>query len=182
MENRKFDEIHVEPQKLVGMLADEGRLKVVAAIALGARTQGEIRKSAGLDEATLVRLLGRLIASGIIEYQPNSGYRVRLEVFREAARSGRKKVDESASLESVLRNGRLPRSREDRLAVLEQLAALFEPGQRYPEADVNDRLKVINPDFALLRRYLIDEGLLRRANETTPNGRTVMVYWRTEPA
>jgi len=179
MENSYSGEVHVEPQKLIGLLADEGRLKVVASIVLGASKLGEIRTKTGLDEATLTKALTRLDNGGLIEYKPDTGYLLCIELLRKAARSGRKKVDESPSLESTLRNGRLPRSREDRLAVLEQLAALFELGQRYPEAEINDRLKVINPDYALLRRYLVDEGFLKRENEVTGH-RTVMVYWRVE--
>jgi hypothetical protein len=34
----------------------------------------------------------------------------------------------------------------------------------YPEAQVNERLAGLNPDFAALRRYLVEEGLLSRSN------------------
>lgn len=175
-------EVHIEPQQLVGLLADEGRLKVVAAIALSATTLAEIRTRTGLDDATLMKHIARLDSGGLIEYDPDTGYRICLEALREAARSGRKSVHEPPSLGSTIRRGRLPRSRADRLKVLEELAALFEPGRRYPEAEVNSRLMVINHDYALLRRYLVDERFLQRANETAPDGHTVMVYWRTEPA
>ena len=80
-----------------------------------------------------------------------------------------------------MHTGRFPRKQEDRLALLAQLAAKFEPGRRYPESEVNDILKTVHPDFAFLRRSLIDEGLLKRENETSESGRTVIRYWRTEP-
>lgn len=57
--------------------------------------------------------------------------------------------------------------------VLEALGALvsadFEPGVTYPEATVDEILSRRHPDYASLRRYLVDEGLLERAD-----GR----YWR----
>ena len=69
-------------------------------------------------------------------------------------------------------NGRLeqmPAKRSRRLVVLDQVARTFEPGYRYPEREVNDVLRTFWPDYAALRRYLVDEGFLDRADG---------VYWR----
>ena len=63
----------------------------------------------------------------------------------------------------------LPAKRSKRLVVLDHLAQRFEPGRRYPEADVNDLLRPVHEDVAMLRRYLVDEGFLDRAGG---------VYWR----
>ena len=68
-------------------------------------------------------------------------------------------------LRSFVRFGRLhriPASRTKRRVVLEVLAERFLAGQPYPEQEVNDLLKQVHPDFCSLRRYLVDEGLLRR--------------------
>jgi hypothetical protein len=48
--------------------------------------------------------------------------------------------------------------------VLEVLAEEFEPGQEYSEAMVNLMLGRWHPDSALLRRHLIDSGLLERTD------------------
>ncbi len=69
-------------------------------------------------------------------------------------------------------NGRLeqmPAKRSRRLVVLDQVARTFEPGHRYPEREGNDVLRTFWPDYAALRRYLVDEGFLDRADG---------VYWR----
>ena len=69
-------------------------------------------------------------------------------------------------------NGRLeqmPAKRSRRLVVLDQVARTFEPGHRYPEREVNDVLRTFWADYAALRRYLVDEGFLDRADG---------VYWR----
>jgi hypothetical protein len=63
------------------------------------------------------------------------------------------------------RDGRLltvPAKRAKRLVVLDHLAQLFEPGERYPEPEVNRRLRAVHDDVAMLRRYLVDEGFLAR--------------------
>jgi hypothetical protein len=180
MENINSEETSFESKKLIGLLSDEDRLRVVAAIILGADILENIRTATGLDDIILMKCLTRLESGGIVEYQADSGYRICIEVFRDAARSSHKETSELSGLERVIRDGRLPKSRNDRLPVLKQMADLFEPDRRYPEAEVNSHLKTINPDHALLRRYLIDEGFLKRENETMPDGHTVMIYWRND--
>jgi hypothetical protein len=64
----------------------------------------------------------------------------------------------------------IPGSNSKRRVVLERLAMEFEPGIRYEETEVNFALQLWHPDYAALRRYLVDEGLLTRASG---------VYWRT---
>jgi hypothetical protein len=56
------------------------------------------------------------------------------------------------------------------LVVLERLAHEFEVGLRYSEMEVNSILQTFHPDYAALRRYLVDEGFLSRADGS---------YWRT---
>ena len=64
----------------------------------------------------------------------------------------------------------IPSQHAKRLIILERLAQEFEPGMRYAERDVNFTLQLWYPDYAALRRYLVDEGFLTRADG---------VYWRT---
>jgi DNA-binding transcriptional ArsR family regulator len=86
-------------------------------------------------------------------------------------------------LRRFVHNGRLlamPAAHGKRLVVLDYLAGLFEPGRRYPEPEVNELLGRFHPDYAMLRRYLVDDGFLDRADEPDPSGsRTVKVYWRS---
>ncbi len=64
-----------------------------------------------------------------------------------------------------VRAGRLeviPARLGKRRRVLDWLAQQFEPGKVYPEATVNVVLGRFHPDFAALRRYLVDEGFMER--------------------
>jgi hypothetical protein len=78
----------------------------------------------------------------------------------------------------VLRNfltadGRLhtmPAKRSKRLRVLDHVVQSFEPGLTYAEPDVNAILERFHPDYAALRRALVDEEFLTRENN---------VYWRS---
>jgi hypothetical protein len=64
----------------------------------------------------------------------------------------------------------IPARRSRRRLVLDWLAQQFEPGRTYPESIVNQVLRQYHPDFASLRRYLVDEGFMERRH-----GR----YWRS---
>jgi hypothetical protein len=72
-----------------------------------------------------------------------------------------------------VRQGRIvamPSRPARRRLLLDCVAQAFEPGLRYPEAVVDDVLRVLCEDHATLRRYLVDEGFLSRQGG---------VYWRS---
>ena len=176
------------PRELLALLAEPDRLKALAAVALGATSLPDVADYAGLEPKTAARALNRLLAGGLLEGGRGEGYRVRHDTLRAAARPP---ADESEPAEEsgneVLRRfihkGRLlaiPAAHSKRLVVLDHLARLFEPGRRYPEPEVNELLGRYHPDYAMLRRYLVDDGFLDRADEPAPSGsRSVKVYWRT---
>ena len=58
----------------------------------------------------------------------------------------------------------IPTKIRKRLVVLDRLSQEFEPGEKYPETEVNNRLRAFHPDVAALRRYLVEEGFLDRAD------------------
>ena len=58
----------------------------------------------------------------------------------------------------------VPRRANDRAAVLSFIAGRFERSREYPEDEVNSVLLSAYDDVAMLRRYLVDAGLLTRAN------------------
>lgn len=64
----------------------------------------------------------------------------------------------------------IPRRHVKRLAALDHIARVFEPGERYPELEVNVMLRAFHDDVAALRRYLVDYGFMTRENS---------VYWRS---
>ncbi len=82
-------------------------------------------------------------------------------------------ADPPDQLRAFVRDGRitaLPAKRTRRRLLLDQVAQAFEPGRRYPEAEVDQVLKGVFDDHCALRRYLIDEEFMSR----TAAG----LYWR----
>jgi RimJ/RimL family protein N-acetyltransferase len=81
--------------------------------------------------------------------------------------------EEAAILGRFFDGGRLvqiPQAAAKRRLVVEKIALSFEPGRRYPERDVNFAIQLIHPDYAAIRRYMIEEGFMDRADGA---------YWRT---
>ena len=75
-------------------------------------------------------------------------------------------------LRVYLRDGKIdamPAKQSRRRQLLAEVAQVFEPGIRYPERAVNDVLGALYPDYAALRRSLVDEDFLDRAGGQ---------YWR----
>jgi hypothetical protein len=185
------------PRELLALLAEPDRLKALAAVALGAATLPQVAERAGLEPKAAARALSRLVAGGLLDGGAGEGYRVRAETLKAAARppapeagaaTGPAGVGGSGAagadvLRRFVRDGRLlamPAAHGKRLVVLDHLAGLFEPGRRYPEPEVNALLGRYHPDYAMLRRYLVDDGFLDREDEPAPSGsRSVKVYWRT---
>jgi hypothetical protein len=162
----------VKPATLSGLLGDEDRLRVVAAIALGARTIDDVATTSELEAEDVRRVLPRLIAAGVVE--DHDGLQIDVAAFRAAARERpprqRELPDATPEQALVLKNfveeGRLkalPVRASQRRIVLEYLADRFQEGITYPEAELNQILERFNDDYASLRRSLVDEGLMTRS-------------------
>ena len=169
--------------RLVGLLADDDRRRVFAAVELGATTLAAVASQAGLPVARAAKALSALAGAGLVVAGDGGGLYVVGAAFRIAARDAlaRPSSDEHADrpdevrrvFDAFVRAGRLlqiPTSRPKRLVLLDWLAQDFEPGCRYSDPKVNMILGKRHPDTAALRRYLVDEGLLDRAGGQ---------YWRS---
>jgi len=172
----------VDAATIAGLLADPARLKVVAALALGAGTIEEVAAASGLSLKDVALAARRLARAGLV-HRNGHALGLHAERFGAAARASAESAPppqplssdpaEDAVLSAFVRNGRLvsiPAQHSKRRVVLEHLVRVFEPGVRYPEREVNALLAVWHADVAALRRYLVDEGLLTRE---------AGVYWRS---
>ncbi len=158
---------------IVGLLAEPERLRVLAALVLGARTPADVAAATGLDARAVGRALQKLQTAGLVD---ESG--VRVELFKEAARAAAPASEGTGDvIARFVRDGRLlslPAQESKRRLVLEHVAQTFEPGRRYPEREVDAVLRAWTEggatDHAALRRYLVDHQLLSREGGE---------YWRS---
>jgi hypothetical protein len=163
------------PALVLGRLADERRLRALAAVALGATRVADVAERADLSDEDAARALAHLLGAGILR-RDDSGLHVDLRTFSEAARAAAsprvRPVLEGATPEQerVARNfvgtdGRLtalPARAAKRRLVLEWVVSRFDEGRSYSEPEVNGLLLAVHDDVASLRRFLVDEGLLER--------------------
>jgi hypothetical protein len=171
-------------RELIGLLADDDRRAVFAALVLGATDPESVRRRSGLEVRPAVRALQRLIDAGLVVRGDDGTVHLLGEAFALAARAeaeqapradehGDEPTDVARVLRAFVRDGRLvsiPSVHSKRLVVLDWLSQRFEPGLRYSEQMVNLILGQVHPDTAALRRYLVDDDFLSRAGGN---------YWRT---
>ena len=169
---------------IAGLLADDDRRAVVAALVLGASTVAEVVHATGLSARKVASALARLLDGELVVRGDDGSHLLLGEAFRRAAiasaparpepdPTGDVPEDAARVLRTFFRGGRLtsiPTQRAKLLVVLDRLAQEFELGQRYPEREVNRILREYHDDVAALRRHLVDEELLSRE---------AGVYWRT---
>lgn len=174
-------------RRIAGLLGDGERLRVVAAVALGAGDVAEVVERTGLDQRAATTALERLVGAGLVVVDDHRRFAVAVDRLKAAAAdpSGGERppgpspedagatAEQAAVLRNFWRDGRLtsiPAQRGKRLVLLDFLAQRFEPGKVYPERDVNFELMKVHPDAAALRRYLVDEGFFERRDG---------FYWRS---
>jgi hypothetical protein len=171
-------------------LGNESRLKIVGILANGERTVGELAAMLDLKEPTVSQHLNMLKAAGLVEVRPEGNHR--FYSFNTRALHGMNKAvfsqDGLASLVSdfdevgdaferkVLqtffdgeRLTQIPAVEKKLLVIVKWLADKFEEGVLYTEKQVNEILSRHHPDFATLRRELVDCKYLRREKG---------IYWR----
>ncbi len=173
----------MNPIDFLKLLLDPHRLAVVGLVALEPATAAQLAARTGMRERDVLATLAPLADAGIVTRE-RSRYRLVPESLRVLARNLPQPeppaevvflgmTEEERQVLARFFQGRrlleIPSQRSKRRIVLERIALDFEPGVHYPESDVNARLVHYHEDYAALRRYLVDEGFLDRAEG---------VYWR----
>ncbi len=164
-----------DARALVGLLAEDSRRRVFAALVLGATSVGEVRDVTGLGAREVVVAVERLGRGGLVEQGAGGTLALLAAAFRRAAAAEAPppaaadhpdaSPEEAAVLRRYLRDGRLvsiPAAGAKRAVVLDVIAQDLEPGLRYTEREVDAVLRGWHPDTAALRRYLVDGGFLDR--------------------
>lgn len=161
-------------------MGDETRLRIIGLLAGRERSVEELAALLDLRTPTVSHHLARLRRVGLVAMRAEGTthyYRFVAEPLQELHR--RLRPESVASLvpdpgddpweRKVLRDfldgerlKEIPASLKKRLVILRWLAGEFEPDRDYPEALVNEVLKRHHPDFATLRRLLVDHRFMTR--------------------
>ena len=111
------------------------------------------------------RALAALLESGLVGRQASGGLVAQDSIFRDLlAQQPRRQAQ--TGLDRFMRLGRIeryPANVAERRALLARIAnEIIEPGEKLTERQINERLLSYTDDVVLLRRYMIDFGLLQR--------------------
>jgi hypothetical protein len=181
-------------QKLLSffkVLGNESRLKILGLLANQERSVGELAARLELREPTVSHHLSTMKELGLVNVRAEGNTRIywldvkflesmskdilsQAQLAELAPADGENRWEQKV-LNTFVENGRitqLPARRKKQLVIMNWVVEHFDYDVRYPEAELNEKLKELNPDFASLRRYLIDHKLMARENN---------VYWRIPP-
>jgi DNA-binding transcriptional ArsR family regulator len=173
------------------VLGNESRLKILGLLANQERSVGELAALLELREPTVSHHLTTMKALGLINVRAEGNNRIywlnvkflesmSRDILSQAQLAELVPNDsthayEQKILSNFVENGRLtqlPARYKKQFVIMKWVASHFEFDKQYPEAELNDILKQLHPDFASLRRYLIDHKLMARENN---------IYWRISP-
>jgi len=111
------------------------------------------------------RALAALLESGLVGRQASGGLVAQDSIFRDLLAQQPRRQPQTG-LDRFMRLGRIeryPANVAERRALLARIAnEIIEPGEKLTERQINDRLLSYTDDVVLLRRYMIDFGLLQR--------------------
>lgn len=179
-----------EDLALFKCLADTSRLKILRDLMRGPMYVELLAERLALSPSTVSFHLKKMEAAGLVaskKEQYYTMYSVNSDVFDRTLRSFfapneleqsaeaqreaayRKKVIDAFFVYGKLKT--IPAQHKKRLIILQEIAARFEQGKKYPEREVNLVISELHDDFCTLRRELIAEGLMQRDHN---------VYWLSE--
>jgi DNA-binding transcriptional ArsR family regulator len=168
-------------------LADESRLKIVGVLAQRSASVGELADLLDLKEPTVSHHLRKLREVGLVSVQQDGTtrrYRLETSSLEEMSKNllSTDAIEQSAPVDledydrkvlAAFVEGEtlkaIPAQRKKRDVILRWLLDRFEPGERIPETEVNERIQRSHWDSAWLRREMVDAGMLERERG---------VYWR----
>ena len=149
-------------RRVMATLANSDARSAYAPIVLGAKLADVLP---GMQDQRRNRALAALLGSGLVERNADGGMVAPESIFRDLLAHQPRRQAQSG-LARFMRLGKIERYPANVAERQELLAAIvseaIRPGERLTEKQVNERLLSYTDDVVLLRRYMVDFGLLRR--------------------
>lgn len=159
-------------------LADESRMQIVSLLRVKPYCVEDIAEEMNLAVSTVSAHLKKLQSAGLvyaIRVQYYSVYHLKKEFLEmklseimplEAkTQPNRTEILRNKVLQTYFHDGkvtRLPTQNKKRWIVYMEIIKLFEPGRDYPEKELNELIATVYEDYCMVRRELVDEGVLCR--------------------
>lgn len=164
--NRETSQSGPHWRRVMAALANHDARTAYAQIVLGA---GLPDVAAGLSGRRRDRAIAVLLDAGLVERNAGDELQASESIFRELL-TQQPKRQAKTGVARFMRLGRIdryPANQAERRELLAWIAGdAFRQGEELTERQVNERLLSYTDDVVLLRRYLVDFGVLER----TPSG------------
>ncbi len=174
--------------QLARAMSDPIRIRIAATLVDHEFTLEQIATALDLRPADIARHLSLLRNSGLVTEVPDdqpAHFRLDLDALQRisraafaTARPSSPETDGDAFEQKILRDfvkddrlTSIPASHKKKLVILRWLTTLIPSNARLSEREISTFLEQYHPDFATLRRELVDNGFLQRERG---------VYWRRE--
>ena len=174
-------------------LADSNRLRIIGLLAQEPHTVEQLAALLNVGMSTTSHHLSRLARAGLVEARVDGHYyfySLKMDTLRELSemflkRENLPKLSDNIDLERfnkkvldtfMTQDGHLkafPAQLKKYQVILKHIVNVFEPGIRYSEKQVNEKLSQFNEDTAQLRRDLVAYHYMGREG----GGKD---YWRIE--
>ncbi len=176
--------------QLIKGLADESRLQIISLLKKQAYCVEDLAELLSLAESTVSAHLKKLQAAGLVYCEKKQYYNV-YQLKREALK---KSLDElipepnpqkkdartilkDKVMKAYFKDGKcfkLPVQNKKRWIVYQEVIRLFQANRDYAEKELNELICTIHHDYCLIRRELVEEGVLQRKDGIY---RLVEKYW-----
>ncbi len=170
--------------RLLKVIADETRLRILGAIAEHPHTGKELAARLSLTPPTISHHMRKLTAAGVVVAESDAQkqiYSLNSDLLLASRRAPVGQVIERSRPDGETLNKddafraktirdffdgerlkTVPAQRKRRVIVLQHLVERFDPDLTYSEREVNDLLRSAHDDVATLRRELVDYGFMQR--------------------
>ncbi len=165
---------------LLKALADESRLHIVMQLRHRPFCVEDLAEVLKLAVSTVSAHLKKLQEAGVVystKQQYYSVYHLKKEILNmkldelipQKTNSVEDKIESLRHkvIQSSIKNGRithLPSQNKKRWIVYQEIIKLFECGRSYSEKEINELIQSMHEDYCLIRRELVDEGVLSRTD------------------
>ncbi|MDR6415549.1 DUF2087 domain-containing protein [Pseudarthrobacter sulfonivorans] len=157
-------------RRVMAALANRDARTAYAQIVLGEEVLADAKEQRRNRAIAVLLEAGLVVRTGIGDYQPSE------TIFRDLLTQQPKRQPKTG-VDRFLRLGRIdryPASAADRRQLLAWIVSeAIQPGEDLTERQVNERLLTYTEDVVLLRRYLVDFGLLERTASGSSYSRPV---------
>jgi hypothetical protein len=159
-------------EELLKLVLDEDRLAILGLAAQRPCTVRDLAAALPGKRTPPAKHVNELVAAGLLVQVDAESYALNVrqlqqwkrELFARATPPPPESSEEQI-LATYVRGGKMrqyPAQHSKRQVVLRWLVTHFEPERTYIEREVNEILSGHSEDYATLRRYLVDHGLLER--------------------